>query len=97
MRFKTAEKVRLAISAGRYSEAGQLLEQYRREVEAGWREASSEQERSVIARQVTGLLEWARAATLAGRSHTQNKLIQMSRRGAYTPAAPSPNGLELDA
>ena len=86
-----------AVSAGDYLEAEQLLESYRREVEASWNAATSDDQRLAIATEVSEVFEWARTATLAARSHTQRKLILLSRESAYTSGIPANDVFHLDA
>lgn len=96
--LKTAvNRFRNAVAAGAFSEAEQLLESYRREVEASWKAATSDDTRLAIATEVCEVFEWARTATLAARSHTQRKLILLSRECAYAPGIHSNEVLHLDA
>ncbi len=88
---------RKAVSAGAFAEAEQLLESYRRDVEAAWNAAMSDDTRLAIAMEVSEVFEWARTATLAARSHTQRKLILLSRESAYTPSRGNTEVLHLDA
>ena len=88
---------RKAVSAGAFLEAEQLLEMYRRGVEASWNAATSDENRLAIATEVSTTLEWARTATLAARSHTQRKLILLRRESAYTPGPRKNEFLNLDA
>ena len=95
---KTAvDLFRSAVSAGAFSEAEQLLESYRRDVEASWNAATSDDQRLAIATEVSEVFEWARTATLAARSHTQRKLILLRRESAYTPSIHNNEVLHLDA
>ena len=89
--------VRSAVSAGAFSEAEQFLESYRRDVEVSWSAATSDEQRLVIAMEVSEVFEWARTATLAARSHTQRKLILLSRESAYTPSMHANDVFHLDA
>jgi hypothetical protein len=91
------ELFRKAVSAGAFSEAEQLLESYRRDVEVSWEAATSDAQRLAIATEVNATLEWARTATLAARSHTQHKLILLRRESAYTPSVPVNELLNLNA
>jgi hypothetical protein len=91
------ELFRKAVSAGAFPEAEQLLENYRRDVEMSWKAASSDEQRLVIATEVSSTLEWARTATLAARSHTQRKLILLRRESAYTPSICKNEVLNLNA
>jgi hypothetical protein len=91
------ELFRRAVSAGAFLEAEQLLEIYRREVEASWKAATCDQQRLSIAMEVGGVFEWARTATLAARSHAQHKLILLRRESAYTPSISTNDLLHLDA
>jgi hypothetical protein len=95
--YKAVNLFRSAVSAGAYPEAEQLLESYRRDVEASWHAATSDQQRLAIATEVSEVFEWARTATLAARSHTQRKLILLSRESAYTPGIDTSEALHLDA
>jgi hypothetical protein len=79
----TVELLRNAVSSGAYTEADRLLGVYRVEMQAGWEAASSAEQRAAIATEVGSLLEWARTATLAARSHAQRKLIHLTHRNAY--------------
>jgi len=88
---------RKAVSAGAFPEAEQLLESYRREVEASWNAATSDDARLAIATEVSEVFEWARTATLAARSHTQRKLILLRRDSAYTPGIRQNEVLHIDA
>ena len=92
----TADRLRAAVASGSYGEVDRLLDVYRREVEQEWHAAAAE-ERQAIAREVTGVLQWARHTILAARSHTQSKLIQFRRQHAYAPAGASVRGFDLDA
>jgi hypothetical protein len=95
---KTAVNLfRRAVSAGAFSEAEQLLESYRRDVEASWHAATSDEQRLAIATEVADVFEWARTATLAARSHTQRKLILLRRESAYTPGIRNNEVLHLEA
>ena len=91
------ELFRKAVSAGTFPEAEQLLERYRRDVEASWETAASNDQRLAIASEVSSTLEWARTATLAARSHTQRKLILLRRESAYTPNICTDDVLNLNA
>lgn len=88
---------RSAVSAGAFSEAERHLESYRRDVEASWHAATSDDERLAIAMEVGDVFEWARKATLSIRAHTQRKLILLSRERAYAPSIPKNELLHLDA
>jgi hypothetical protein len=88
---------RRAVSAGAFAEAEQLLESYRRDVEASWEAATSDNTRLAIVTEVSEVFEWARTATLVARSHTQRKLILLSRESAYTPSLGNTEVLHLDA
>ena len=92
----TAGRLRAAVSTGAFREAETLLDTYRAEVEASWHAASSPEQRAAIHAEVTALLRWARNATLASRSHTHAKIIQLSRRRAYTGTLHTIDGLKLD-
>lgn len=95
---KTAVNLfRQAVSAGAFSEAEQLLESYRRDVEADWNAATSDEQRLAIATEVADVFEWARTATLVARSHTQRKLILLRRESAYAPGIRNHEVLHLDA
>jgi hypothetical protein len=95
---KTAvDLFRSAVSAGAYAEAEQFLEEYRRDVEASWGAATSDEQRLAIAMEVSATFEWARTATLVARSHTQRKLILLSRESAYTPGLSNNEVLHVDA
>jgi hypothetical protein len=85
MLSKTHE-CRAAISAGDYGSADRLLVELRAQVEEAWPAASAD-ERQSIAAQVLELLTWARHTVLVRRSHTQRRLNQLIRCGAY--AGPS--------
>ena len=91
------ELFRKAVSAGAFPEAEQLLERYRRDVEASWEAATSDHQRITIATEVSSILEWARTATLAARSHMQRKLILLRRESAYTPSTRKNEVLNLNA
>jgi hypothetical protein len=88
---------RKAVSAGAFAEAELLLEVYRRDVELAWNAAPSDDTRLAIATEVCEVFEWARTATLVARSHTQRKLILLSRESAYTPSLSNHEVLHLDA
>lgn len=95
---KTAVNLfRQAVSAGAFSEAEQFLESYRRDVEADWSTATSDEQRLAIATEVAEVFEWARTATLVARSHTQRKLILLRRESAYAPGIHNHEVLHLDA
>jgi hypothetical protein len=91
------ELFRKAVSAGAFLEAEQLLEMYRRDVEASWHAAISDDQRLAIALEVSETFEWARTATLAARSHTQRKLILLRREAAYMPSMRKNELLNLNA
>ena len=95
--IKAVDSFRQAVSAGAFAEAEQLLEAYRRDVEACWHAATSDDTRLAIVTEVSEVFEWARTATLAARSHTQRKLILLSRESAYTPSRGNAEVLQLDA
>jgi len=97
MSSTTADRLRAAVTAGAYWEVDQLLCVYRREVEATWKTTRSKEKRREIATEVTTLLQWARNSILASRSHTQSRVIEFSRQGAYSPAMSKVDQLELDA
>jgi hypothetical protein len=80
----TVEQLRKAVSTGDYQGAERLLGEFRDEMQARWQAAASAEERTAVAAEVGELLEWARAATLAGRAHAQRKLIHLTCRKAYT-------------
>jgi len=86
MPLPTAERLRNAVAAGDYREVDGLLDVYRSEVEARWRESASAEERRSISNEVTTLLGWARQTILAARAHTQRKLIHLTRQSAYVSA-----------
>ncbi len=88
---------RKAVSAEAFAEAERLLEAYRCDVEACWNAATSDDARLAIATEVSEVFEWARTATLVARSHTQRKLILLSRESAYTPSRGNTEVLHLDA
>ena len=94
---KAVDLFRRAVGAGAFAEAEQLLESYRQDVEASWEAATSDDTRLAIATEVSEVFEWARTATLAARSHTQRKLILLSRESAYTPSRGNTEVLHLDA
>ena len=94
---KAVNSFRKAVSAGAFAEAEQFLEAYRRDVEACWNAATSDDTRLAIATEVCEVFEWARTATLAARSHTQRKLILLSRESAYTHSPSDTEVLHLDA
>jgi len=83
MEPRTSDRLHAAIQSGAWSTAQDLLTAFRREVEASWRAAKTEQERRVIARETTGFLEWARAMTITSRAHAAGSLNRLSRRHAY--------------
>jgi hypothetical protein len=84
MQFHTVDRLRRAVSSGDYTEAGEMLGDFRKEMQAMWEAAASAEERAGIVAEVSDLLEWARTATLTGRAHAQRKLILLTRRNAYT-------------
>jgi hypothetical protein len=88
---------RSAVSAGAFSEAEQLLELYRRQVETCWNAATTDDQRQAIALEVSEIFEWARTATLSARSHAQRKLILLHRESAYTPSVRLNEVLHRDA
>ena len=94
---KAVDLFRKAVSAGAFLEAEPLLEMYRRDVEASWGAATSDEQRLAIAVEVSSTLEWARTATLASRSHAQHKLILLRRESAYTPSIREKAFLDLNA
>jgi hypothetical protein len=94
---RAVDSFRRAISAGAFSEAEQFLESYRREVESSWNAASCDEQRVAIVMEVSAIFEWARITTLAVRSHTQRKLILLSRESAYTPGLSNHGVLHRDA
>ncbi|MDP8989274.1 MAG: hypothetical protein M3N41_04245 [Acidobacteriota bacterium] len=94
---KAVDSFRKAVSAGAFAEAEEFLEAYRRDVEACWNAATSDDTRLAIITEVSDVFEWARTATLAARSHTQRKLILLSRERAYTNSPGNTEVLHLDA
>ena len=94
---RAVDLFRKAVSAQAFSEAEQLLEMYRGDVEASWHAATSDDQRLAIVMEVGEVFEWARTATLAARSHTQRKLILLRRESAYTPSVSKNKGLHLEA
>jgi hypothetical protein len=94
---KAVDSFRKAISAGAFSEAEQFLESYRHEVESSWNAATCDEQRLAIAMEVHTTFEWARITTFAVRSHTQRKLILLSRESAYTPSLSNHEVLHLNA
>ena len=94
---KVVDLFRSAVSAGAFPEAEQFLEVYRRDVETSWNAATCDEQRMTIALEVGEVLEWARTATLAARSHTQRKLILLRRESAYTPSIRKKASLILNA
>ncbi len=94
---KAVDLFRKAVSTGAFLEAEPLLEMYRRDVEASWGAATTDEQRLAIAVEVSSTLEWARTATLAARSHTQHKLILLRRESAYTPSIREQAFLNLNA
>jgi hypothetical protein len=80
---QTVESLRNAVSSGAYQEAERLLGVYRGEMQARWEAAGTPEERSDVMEEVRDLLGWARTATLAGRAHTQRKLILLTCKKAY--------------
>ena len=97
MRQKTRELLRNAIESGSYAEAEELLAIYRGEMLAAWDAAGLGAQRVAVSAEVHQLLQWARSATLAGRSHIQNKLVCISRRTSYAGTFRRLERLELDA
>jgi len=90
------DKCRAAISAGDYGRADRLLVELRAEVEQAWPAASPEQ-RQIMAGDVLELLTWARHTVMVRRSHTQRRLNQLIRCGAYiAPSAAALRCVELD-
>jgi len=92
----TAERLRLAVTGGSYGEVQQLLTEYAREVEA-WLRAASGEQRRLIAREATNLLEWARHTILAQRAHTQHRQAQFARRTAYAKVVVRRSTVAIDA
>jgi hypothetical protein len=80
---RTIEQLRSAVSSGAYPEAERLLGDFREDMQARWQAADSAAERAAVAAEVGDLLEWARTATLAGRAHSQRKLIHLTCKKAY--------------
>lgn len=80
-----SSKFRTAVRFGKFGEADRLLGELRVEVEHAWL-AAPETERQLLAAQVLDLLQWARQSVLVQRSHTQRKLTQIQRDGAYSAA-----------
>jgi|HubBroStandDraft_4_1064222.scaffolds.fasta_scaffold640206_2 hypothetical protein len=96
--MRSANLLCAAVNARDYQEVDRLLDVYRSEVEACWKVATTRDEQIAISTEVIGLLQWARSATLAARSHAQGKLIQLSRRSAYARMSlHKRERLELDA
>ena len=97
MLSKTADRLRRAVSAQAYWEVDQLLDVFRAEVETTWKSATPEA-RQKIATEVTSLLQWARHSVIVSRSHTQRRLADLSRQGAYKSSGSRKiEQLELDA
>jgi hypothetical protein len=83
MQNKTVEQLRSAVRCGAWTQAESLLDVLQREVESSWQDASDEDQRLAIRQEVFDVLEWTRQMTLAGRAHSRNHLIRVSRQGAY--------------
>ena len=81
--IRSANRLRAAVNSRDYREMEQMLDAYRLEVETCWKASATREERGALSTEVTGLLQWARTAMLAARSHSQAKLIQLARRSAY--------------
>jgi len=86
MPSETVDLLRGAVTAGDYREMERLLEVYRGEVEVSWKASASVDERQAMAKEVTSVLAWARETILAGRAHSQRKLIHLTRQSAYVGA-----------
>jgi hypothetical protein len=84
LKSRTAELLRRSVCSGDYPEAERLLGDYRVEMQAKWEAATSREQRAAVVAEVNDLLEWARTATLAGRAHTQRRLIHLTCKKAYT-------------
>jgi hypothetical protein len=97
MAIRTTNRIHTAIAVGRLSEAERLLDDLRGEVDFAWAQASSEEERRAVAKEVSGALEWARIAVMASRAHDQSKLIRIVRGREYTPTRTRPDIVEFDA
>jgi len=80
---RTVKLLRGAVSSGAYAEAERLLGDFREEMQARWKAATSAEQRAAVVAEVNDLLEWARTATLAGRAHAQRKLIHLTCKKAY--------------
>jgi len=78
--------IRSAVSSSAFEEAERLLEIYGDEMQAKWKAAVSPGQRAEIAAEVTEVLESARVATLAARSHAQRRLIHLASQRAYAPS-----------
>ena len=94
---RSSEYLCAAVLRGAYGEVESLLDAFRREVEASWKAAGSDQERRTIATETTELLRWARETILATRSHTQLRLIRFNRQRAYVGSPRKTDRLDLDA
>ena len=86
-----------AVASANFAEAERLLEPYRQQVVASWQDAASDGEREAIAADVNALLEWVRVTTLSARAHAQNKLVLLSRDGAYTLGSGARRAFNLEA
>ena len=94
---RTKDSLHAAIQSGAWSTAQDLLAEFRREVEASWHSAATEQERRAISENVTSFLQWARAMTLTSREHASSRLNRLNRRHAYAGPNPSNPYHGLDA
>ncbi len=89
---KPADRFRAAIASGAFSQADELLEEYRVEVEARWHGAANDAERSAVKTEVEDLLEWARKLTVIRRAHVQSKLVRLNSQQAYARRAEAESG-----
>jgi hypothetical protein len=90
-----SEKLRLAVSAGNYAEAQQLLTQFGSEVESQWHAAPADQ-RSAIASDATNLLQWAKHTILAARAHVRHQHAQLAGQSAYSKSAAPRSFVDLN-
>jgi hypothetical protein len=91
-----SERLRASVAAGDYAELQLLLVEYGADVATQWR-AASEDERRVIARESTSLLEWVKHSILAARAHAQLSHVESVRQRVYATTAASRSSVEIDA
>ena len=89
--------LRTAILSRQWKRAERLLPEFRTAVETAWVSLESDEQRRQLQVEVSTILDWARAMTLAGRAQDHDNLLQMARRGAYVETQRRAGNVEVEA